>query len=68
MIRWSLETQRKFTIIGSTERKVKIIRVSSVIGMDYSNVPQNLFETISKDVYLNVLRCHDVAKGRRNQP
>ena len=44
MIRWSLETQRKFTIIGSTERKVKIIRVSSVIGMDYSNVPQNLFK------------------------
>ena len=43
MIRWSLETQRKFTIIGSTERKVKIIRVSSVIGVDYSNVPQNLF-------------------------
>ena len=51
-MRWSLETQRKFTHIGSTERKMKIFRISSVIAMDYTNVSP--FQKTSK----NVLRCY----------
>ena len=38
----SLETDRKFTKVCSTRRKVKIVRVSSGIAMDLTKLPVKL--------------------------
>ena len=64
MIRWSLKTHRNFTKIGSTERKVKIIRAFSVRSRSENGEKFSQFQLLFQ--LSNVRKCTLVVYHSQN--